>query len=81
MELISLREFNEELLGKGFIRASNSPTRAPILFVRTKDSSLCLCIYYWGLNKITKKKRYPLPLIPNLLDQLSRAKVNTKIEL
>ena len=36
---------------------------------------------YRGLNKVTKKNRYPLPLISGLLDQLGRAKIFTKIDL
>ena len=80
-ELQLVREYLEEMLGKGFIRASNSPAGAPILFVKKKDGSLRLCVDYRGLNKITRKNRYPLPLIGNLLDQLGAAKIFTKIDL
>ena len=34
-----------------------------------------------GLNKVTKKNRYPLPLISGLLEQLGHAKIFTKIDL
>ena len=54
---------------------------APILFVKKKDGSLRMCVDYHGLNKITIKNRYPLPLIFGLLDQLGRANVYTKIDL
>lgn len=81
LELKSLREYLEEMLGKGYIRSSNSPAGAPVLFARKKDGSLRLCVDYRGLNKITKKNRYPLPLIGTLLDQLRTAKVFTKIDL
>ena len=40
-----------------------------------------MCVDYRGLNKITKKNRYPLPLISGLLEQLGRAKIFTKIDL
>jgi hypothetical protein len=36
---------------------------------------------YRGLNKITKKDQYPLPLISNLLDALQKARTYTKIDL
>ncbi len=39
------------------------------------------CVDYHGLNRLTVKNRYPLPLILGLLDQLSHAKVYTKIDL
>lgn len=81
VELAALKEHLDTELGKGFIRASNSPAGAPILFAKKKDGSLRLCIDYRGLNKVTKKNRYPLPLIGNLLDRLRSAKVFTKIDL
>jgi hypothetical protein len=59
---------------KGFLTA-------PILFAKKKDSSLRLCVDYRGLNKITRKNRYPLPLIGDLLDRLKEAKVFTKLDL
>ena len=34
-----------------------------------------------GLNKITKKDRYPLPLISDLLDTPWKARLYTKIDL
>jgi len=52
-----------------------------VLFVKKKDSSLRLCVDWHGLNTITKKDRYPLPLIPNLLDRLRGSRVFTKIDL
>ena len=72
-ELEALWTFIEENIHIGFIRPSNSPHGAPILFVRKKDGSLHLCVDYRGLNKITKKDRYPLPLISDLLDTPQKA--------
>jgi hypothetical protein len=45
-ELGSLREYLDENLAKGFIRPSESPAGAPILFVKKKDGSLRLCVDY-----------------------------------
>jgi hypothetical protein len=36
---------------------------------------------YRGLYKVTKKNRYPLPLILGLLEQLGSTKIFTKIDL
>src|SRR5262249_32015952 len=72
-ELSTLREFINENLASGFIRSSKSPHGAPVLFVRKKDGSLQLCVDYCGLNRITKKDRYPLPLISDLLDSPRKA--------
>lgn len=80
-ELKALRDYLDENLKKGFIRPSESPAGAPILFVKKKDGSLRLCVDYRGLNKITIKNRYPLPLISELLDRLRSAKIYSKIDL
>ena len=81
LELETLRAYLDEHLDKGFIRSSNSPAGAPILFVRKKDGSLRLCVDYRGLNCITKKNRYPLPLIDTLLDRLRSSRLFTKLDL
>ncbi|SOV07075.1 uncharacterized protein UDID_18713 [Ustilago sp. UG-2017a] len=52
-ELKTLREYLEENLAKGFISPSDSPAASPILFIKKKDGSLCLCVDYRGLNQIT----------------------------
>jgi hypothetical protein len=49
--------------------------------VRKHDGALCLYVNYWKLNAITKKDQYPLPLINELLEQLSKAKIFTKINI
>jgi hypothetical protein len=40
-----------------------------------------MCVDYRGLNKITMKNCYPLPLIYGLLHQLGQARIYTKINL
>ncbi len=52
-----------------------------MFFVPKKDSSLRLCVDYRGLNLITKKNRYPLPLIREALDRLTGAKYFTKLDI
>ena len=71
----------EELLSKGFIRPSTSPWGAPVLFVKKKDGSLRLCIYYRQLNRATICNQYPLPRIDELFDQLHGSRVYSKIDL
>jgi len=81
VELSALRTFIDENLNTGFIHPTTSSNTALVLFVKKKDGSLRLCIDFRGLNKITKKDRYPLPLISDLLDSPSRAKIYSKIDL
>ena len=81
VELKTLKDYLDDMLDKGFIRLSKSPTGTPVLFVKKKDGSLCLCVDYRGLNKITRKNRYPIPRIETLVDQLHLAKIYSKINL
>ncbi|ESK81117.1 hypothetical protein Moror_6029 [Moniliophthora roreri MCA 2997] len=80
-ELAALREFLDDNLCSGFITSSGSSFGALVLFVKKKSGALCLCMDFRGLNKITKKDHYPLPLISDLLDAPSKAKVYTKLDL
>jgi hypothetical protein len=73
-ELEALKAFLEENLTKGFIRQSSSSAGAPILFVKKGDGSLRLVVDYRGINEITVKNRYPLPLIRETLMRLSKAR-------
>ena len=81
VELDTLKSYIDEMLSKGFIRTSNLPIGAPVLFVKKKNGTLRLCVDYRALNKITVKNRYPLPLSGDLMDRLSQVKYYTKIDL
>src|ERR1700726_2461868 len=80
-ELRELREFLDEHLHIGFIRLSHSPHGAPVLFVRKKNSNLHLCMDFHGLNKVTKKDCYLLPLTKDLLEVPGKAKIYMKLNL
>ena len=80
-ELLVLRKTLTEYLDKGFIRVSNLPAAAPVLFVRKPGGGLRFCVDYRGLNKITKKDRYPLPLIHETLQNISKAQWFTKLDV
>ena len=76
-----LQDYIKENLANGFIQHSKSPAGAPVFFVKKKDGSLHLCVDYRGLNNITVKNHYPLPLISSLLSQLGKARRFTKVDL
>ncbi|KAI3808106.1 hypothetical protein L1987_24049 [Smallanthus sonchifolius] len=80
-EMQELASQLQELSNKGFIRPSHSPWGAPVLFVKKKDGSFCMCIDYRELNKLTIKNRYPLPRIDDLFDQLQGSTCFSKIDL
>ena len=76
-----MEEQVKDLLAQGFIRPSNSPYGAPILFVPKKDGRWRMCIDYRALNKQTIKDVFPLPRIDSLLERLGQARVFSKLDL
>lgn len=76
-----LFDYVETNLRKGFIRRSTSSAGSPVLFVCKKTGELRLCVDYRGLNAITKKNRYPLPLFDDLLDRVQGCKVFSVLDL
>lgn len=80
-ELKALREYLDKELAKSFIRVSRSPVSAPVLFVKKSNGDLRFCIDYRGLNAISIKNRYSLPLITETFSQLSNAKFYTKLDI
>lgn len=63
----------KELTQENRIEPCDSPFAAPVIFVKKKDGSKRLCVDYRGLNDITIKARYPIPIIDCLFDQLRGA--------
>jgi hypothetical protein len=80
-ELAELKTQLQDLLEKGFIRLSSSPWGCPTIFVKKKDQMLRMCVDYRPLNEVTIKNKYPLPRIDILFDQLTGARVFSKIYL
>src|SRR5258707_13929946 len=80
-ELMALREFLEEHTRSGFICPSKSPWGSPVLFIKKKDGSLCLCMDFHTLKRVTEKDHYPLPLISDLLTSPTPARLYSKIDL
>ena len=80
-ELKALKEYIDEHLKKDFIISSQAPFASPVLFVKKKNGDLRFCVDYRRLNAITKKDKYPLPLIDETLAQLTGAKFILKINV
>ena len=54
---------------------------APFFFVKKKDRKLQPVQDYEKLNLITKKNKYPLPLMSELFDELKETKYYSKLDV
>ncbi|SLM34527.1 gag polymerase env [Lasallia pustulata] len=80
-KLEKTKEYLEENLRKGFITPSNAPYASPILFAQKSNGDLRFCVDYQKLNALTKKDRYSLPLIDEMLARMSGCKFITKFDI
>ncbi|MBW0549538.1 hypothetical protein O181_089253 [Austropuccinia psidii MF-1] len=77
----TLTAYISENVEKGFIWPNSSSTGAPVPFVKKKDGSLCLCVYYCKHNAVTRKNKYPVPPIKQLLTVFNGSSILCKIDL
>lgn len=76
-----LQKYLKEHLFKGFIHTSSSPAASPVIFVKKPGGGLRLCVDYCGLNNLTVKNRYPLPLIQETLNLMASSVIFTKLDI
>lgn len=80
-EIYVLHHTLTELSAKKWIRPSSSSGGAPVLFVKKPSGGLRFCVDYRALNAITKRDRYPLPLITETMRLLTRATWISKVDV
>jgi len=80
-ELTELCKFVKEHLGRGTIRPSKSPYMASFFFIKKKDGKLRPIQDYRPINNWMVKNKYPLPLIPQLVNHLRGCSLYTKFDI
>ncbi|MBW0480996.1 hypothetical protein O181_020711 [Austropuccinia psidii MF-1] len=76
----TLRAYISENVEKGLIWPSSSSTGAPVFFSKKKDGGLRLCVDYCKLNAVTRKNKYLVPPMNNLLNVLNGSSIFSKID-
>ena len=69
------------MLKQGIIEPSTSSWSSPVVLVEKKDGSPRFCVDFRKLDNVTVKDAYPLPNAEELIDELSRSRWFSTLDL
>jgi hypothetical protein len=70
-----------DLLKSGMITPSVSPFASPVLLVQKNDGTWRFCVDYCKLNDMTIKNRFPLPVVEEILDELTGTQFFSSLDM
>jgi hypothetical protein len=79
-ETEAMKTYVSESLRQGYIRSTTSPVSSSFIFVKKMEGGLRPCDYR-GLNQITVRYSYLLPLIATAIESMHGARFFTKLDL
>jgi hypothetical protein len=80
-QLAAVKKHVDEGMAMDIMEPSNSSCASPVLLVKKPGGGIRVCVDYRALNALTVKDRYPIPLIKETLERLSKAKFYTKLDI
>jgi len=80
-KLLKVKKYLNENLSKKFITPSQTPYFFPVLFALKANEDLRFCVNYRKLNAISKRNRYSLSLIDEIIDKIVSCKHLTRLNI
>ena len=80
-KLQKIKEYLMDNLFKGFITPSKAPYSLSVLFTLKANGDLRFCVDYRKLNAITKRNRYSLPLIEEVISKIRECRHLTRLDI
>jgi hypothetical protein len=78
---IEIEKIIQELLSVGVIIPSTSPYSSLVVMVLNKEGSWRMCPNFHSLSKLTIKEKFSIPVIDDLLDELSGTRFFNKLDI
>lgn len=77
----AIEKIVKELLATGLIQPRNNPFSSLVVLMRKLDGTWRLCVDHRGLNQVTLKAKFPIPVVKESMDELKGAVILSRLNL